>query len=195
MISKGCPYIEYYARQAAGGAHPYMGEGRGLPFYRGADYQRGHGVGSFLRGLFRTAYPILRSAAAVVGREAARAGSQVMLDTLAHHKPLRSSLRDQWEASSGALAQKAHKSIRSMVGRGIKRRKTSKRRQSLANHRGGRTVKKRTKLRPSGKIKRTKKKPKPKNKNKAAKRKKKKSPPAKPHRRRRVHFTKQDIFG
>ncbi|XP_046615347.1 uncharacterized protein F54H12.2-like [Neodiprion virginianus] len=67
--------------------------------YRGAPHQRGHGIGSFLEGLFRRILRLLSSGAPAVGREALRAELNVMTDTSieagqwVHQKPV-SSLTD-----------------------------------------------------------------------------------------------------
>src|SRR5436190_10057469 len=60
------PYLSYYR-------HQQLGHGVSS-VYQGAAYQRGHGVGSFLGGLFRTISPLLKSGATTVGREALRTG-------------------------------------------------------------------------------------------------------------------------
>src|SRR5436190_3052867 len=60
------PYLSYYR-------HQQLGHGVSS-VYQGAAYQRGHGVGSFLGGLFRTISPLLKSGASTVGREALRTG-------------------------------------------------------------------------------------------------------------------------
>ena len=43
-------YNEYYARQAGGA----------LPYFAGAQYQRGHGLGSLFGGLLRSAMPLIK---------------------------------------------------------------------------------------------------------------------------------------
>ena len=45
-------------------------EGRGLPVYAGAPYQRGHGVGRVLKNIMRQATPLLKQA----GRQALQSG-------------------------------------------------------------------------------------------------------------------------
>jgi hypothetical protein len=51
-----------------------------LPGYGGNPYQRGAGIGSFFRGLFRAAVPLLKRAAKAVGKEALRTGVGVLGD-------------------------------------------------------------------------------------------------------------------
>jgi len=71
------PLGEYYIRQAGGG-----GGGRGIgPVYSVSPFvQRGHGIGSFLRGLWRTVRPVLWSGAKSLGREALRTGGNIMTE-------------------------------------------------------------------------------------------------------------------
>ena len=57
-------YKNYYLNQA----------GHGIPVYRGAGLQRGHGLGSILGGLLRSAAPLMKSAAKTIGREALNFG-------------------------------------------------------------------------------------------------------------------------
>ena len=52
------------------------GRGR-VTVFRGAPLQRGHGLGSLFKTLFRVAVPILRRAAPIVKRVAVRAGKSV----------------------------------------------------------------------------------------------------------------------
>src|SRR5215468_1693102 len=60
------PYLAYYRQQQLGHGITSV--------YRGAAYQRGHGIGSFLGGLLRTISPLLKSGASTVGKEALRTG-------------------------------------------------------------------------------------------------------------------------
>lgn len=166
-----CPYADYYLRQAQSG-------GGISQFYAGAPYQRGYGLGGFLKGLFRSVVPLFRSAASAVGKEALKAGSNVLVDTVAKRVPFKQALRSQWETSSSELATKARDNVQRMVGSG-RIRKTNRTRagQSVRNKRVGRT----TRRQPA----------KPKRKAPAKRR---KAPTRQPAKRRRVSFVKQDIF-
>jgi hypothetical protein len=59
-------YEDYYVNQA----------GSGLPIFQGSRGQRGHGVGSVLGGLFRSALPMLKR----VGSQALRTGARIASD-------------------------------------------------------------------------------------------------------------------
>jgi len=63
------PLGQYYVRQAGGGGgRDHSGIG---PIYSVPPFlQRGHGIGSFLRGLGRTVRPVPWSSAKSLGREA-----------------------------------------------------------------------------------------------------------------------------
>jgi len=53
------------------------------PVYRASfRMQRGNGIGSFFRGLFRFVKPLLFSGAKAVGKEALRTGSNILTDIL-----------------------------------------------------------------------------------------------------------------
>ena len=71
-----CPYEKYYQQQAGSGI---------AAIYKGAPYQRGHGIGSFLGGLFRSILPLISTGAKVVGKEAMRAGVGLLNDVIEHH--------------------------------------------------------------------------------------------------------------
>ncbi|XP_063972043.1 uncharacterized protein F54H12.2-like [Diachasmimorpha longicaudata] len=76
------PYITYYANQAGGRTvDRYSDFGR---VFVGSPYQRGHGIGAFLGGLFRRILPYLGSAARAVGKEALNAGHGEEYIDLAH---------------------------------------------------------------------------------------------------------------
>lgn len=64
---------QYYIKQATAGNDLW---------YSGPIYQRGHGVGSFLGGLFRRILPILRKGTVAVGREFINSGSNFVLERL-----------------------------------------------------------------------------------------------------------------
>jgi hypothetical protein len=69
-------YTRYYVGQSGGGGN--IG-----PLYKASfRVQRGNGVGSFFRGLFRFVKPLLFSGAKAVGREALCTGSNILTDIL-----------------------------------------------------------------------------------------------------------------
>lgn len=68
----GRDFTNYYVNQA----------GNGMPVFSGTAMQRGHGLGSILKGLFRIATPLLKTAGKQVLRKSApiikEAGKQVL---------------------------------------------------------------------------------------------------------------------
>ena len=65
-------YNEYYARQAGGA----------LPYFAGAQYQRGHGLGSRFGGLLRSALPLIKSGAVALGKGALKTGVRIADDVM-----------------------------------------------------------------------------------------------------------------
>lgn len=63
-------YEDYYMSQS----------GSGMPVFAGSRGQRGHGLGSMLSGLFRSAMPMLKRGLAIFGRHALRTGAQIAND-------------------------------------------------------------------------------------------------------------------
>jgi len=110
-------YEEYYETQSGGGG----GRGGGIPrVFVGSPYQRGHGIGSFLGGLFRKILPYLRSGARAVGKEALRAGINVMED-VENDTPLKESIKNRFMESRKNLKRKAEEKIKDLMkGSGYK---------------------------------------------------------------------------
>ena len=65
-------YNEYYARQAGGA----------LPCFAGAQYQRGHGLGSLFGGLLRSAMPLIKRGAVALGKGALKTGVRIADDVM-----------------------------------------------------------------------------------------------------------------
>ena len=60
-------YNDYYARQAGGA----------LPYFAGAQYQRGHGLGSLFGSLLRSAMPLIKRGAVALGKGALKTGVRI----------------------------------------------------------------------------------------------------------------------
>jgi len=65
-------YESYYLKQS----------GSGVPVFVGSRGQRGHGIGSVLGGLFRSAVPMLKRGLANFGRHALKAGLDIANDVV-----------------------------------------------------------------------------------------------------------------
>lgn len=103
---------EYYDTASRGGGIPRV--------FVGAPYQRGHGIGSFLGGLFRKVLPYLTKGMRAVGKEALRTGINVIED-VENNTPLKVALRNRFEESRGNLKRKAEEKISSLMkGSGYK---------------------------------------------------------------------------
>jgi len=63
-------YEDYYLNQS----------GNGMSVFHGARMQRGHGLGSFLSGLFRNAWPLIQTGAKAFGKQFLRTGLQIAND-------------------------------------------------------------------------------------------------------------------
>ena len=66
-------YESYYVDQS----------GSGLPVFVGARGQRGHGLGSILSGLFRSAFPMIKRGLAAFGKHALKTGLEIANDVAA----------------------------------------------------------------------------------------------------------------
>ena len=69
-------YEQYYVDQA-------KQKGGNLPAFHGARFQRGYGLGSIFKGLFRWAMPHLQQGAKMLGKKALQTGVDVAQDVLA----------------------------------------------------------------------------------------------------------------
>jgi hypothetical protein len=63
-------YTDYYAAQS----------GNGVPVFYGGSGQRGHGLGSVLSRLFRSAMPMLKKGLSIFGRHALKTGLEMAND-------------------------------------------------------------------------------------------------------------------
>ena len=109
------PLTAYYINQAGEGLGDLIG-----PFYRGSFHvQQGHGIGSFLSGLFRMVRPILLSGAKAVGRETLAAGANILSDIAAQKSNPKQIIANRVTESTNRLVSK-------LRGRGRKRRSTTR---------------------------------------------------------------------
>lgn len=103
---------EYYNPPIRGGGIPRV--------FVGAPYQRGHGIGSFLGGLFRKVLPYLTKGVRAVGKEALRTGINVIED-VENNTPFKVALGNRLKESRGNLKRKAEEKINSLMkGSGYK---------------------------------------------------------------------------
>jgi len=103
-------YEEYFdARDTGRGGIPHV--------FVGSPYQRGHGIRSFLGGLFRgfrKILPFLNKGACAVGKEALRAGINVIED-VENNKSLKEAVKSRLAESRGNLKRKAKEKMNSLM--------------------------------------------------------------------------------
>lgn len=167
-------YTHYYLNQA--------GTGFGS-VYAGNVYQRGHGIGSFLSGLFRCVFPLIKNGTATVGNELLKTGAHIVSD-IARNEDFDTVIKRRGKETIENLSRLAGER---MFGRGYNVSVNRKRKQSQTKARGGKKAKKpkanNKKKKPAVKKKKTK------QTTKQTKKKTTKRPPSKKQSR-----SKQDIF-
>jgi hypothetical protein len=121
-------WMHYLVDQQFGGGHPTF---VGLP------YQRGAGIGSFFRGLFRAVAPIVKSVGKTVGKEALRAGANILADS-SEGRNVKESFRDHGKMAlsntlrqAGDIVQRGH----GQIGMGVGTRKGLKRTNAFSRKR------------------------------------------------------------
>ena len=96
-------YKDYYIKSQ-------FGRGGVLPAYKGAPIQKGHGLGSFLSGLFRSAVPMLSSVGRSVAKNAGKAllstGAEILGDVLSG-KNVKSSIVNRSKTAGQHLLKRA----------------------------------------------------------------------------------------
>ena len=119
-------YEEYYLNQAK--------QKRGnLPAFQGARFQRGYGLGSIFRGLFRWAVPHLKQGAEMLGKKALQTGVNVAQDVLAGEN-LKTAVKRQGKKALGLTSQN---SPQSGAGKKGTKRKAQRRNNSSPPTRNG----------------------------------------------------------
>jgi hypothetical protein len=111
-------YEDYYMNQSGGG----------VPVFQGSRGQRGHGLGSMLSGLFRSAMPLLKRGLAVFGKHALKTGAEIATD-VSEGQSLRDAAKNRIPLGIKRMATSGDFSMQSGTGRrkrSIKRRKKAK---------------------------------------------------------------------
>lgn len=122
----------YYLHQA----------GTGLPYFAGRSYQRGNGIGSFFKGLFRAAVPLLKQGARTLGRQALQTGFDIVGDVVSQ-KPIGEAVRSRLHEAKSNLQTKAENKLnRLLSGQGsrIKKRTISASRHSRKKRRTNKDI-------------------------------------------------------
>ena len=95
-------YEEYYLNQA-------KQKGGNLPGFHGARFQRGFGLGSIFKGLFRWAVPHLKQGAKMFGKRVLQTGVNVAQDVLAGEN-LKTAVKRQGKKALGLTSQNSPQS-------------------------------------------------------------------------------------
>ena len=121
-------YEEYYSKQSGGGE---------IPVFVGSRYQRGHGLGNILSGLFRRVLPFLKANAKNLASNVLRTGVDIAEDVFGEGKKLSDSVKDrlpqglkrtvqnlEWQTGSGLTKRRKlnRKSIDIFSRNGIRSR-------------------------------------------------------------------------
>jgi hypothetical protein len=80
--------------------------GRGYPVYVGTRYQRGHGLGSIIGSLFKSAVPLLKRGVKTLGRESLKTGLSLALDVM-EGQNVRQAAKSRLKSTGQNLLQKA----------------------------------------------------------------------------------------
>ena len=94
-------WVEFLHHEQVGGA---------IPGFVGQPYQRGAGIGSFFRSIFRMAAPVLKRAAKAVGKQALKTGASIIAD-VAKGGDFLPALEQHGKEAVANLAEKASKRI------------------------------------------------------------------------------------
>lgn len=127
-------YYDTYFDAQTGGGIGRSGYGGISHVYIGSPNQRGHGIGSFLGGLFRRIIPLLKQGARTVGKEALRSGVNVANDILDKGMQPREAFKTRLRESGVNLKRKAEEKINNLMhGSGYKATKMRKLLHSLGS--------------------------------------------------------------
>lgn len=120
-------YTDYYLSQAGSGFSN---------IYSGPVYQKGNGIGSFLGGLYRVLFPLIKSGSAAAGKELLKTGVNIISDISRNQDP-KDVIKRRGKESINNLG---HMIGEKMFGAGYKQRSVPTKRQSRSS---GGTIKKR----------------------------------------------------
>lgn len=117
---EGYGWDQYFRTQAGQGGHG------GLAAFQGQNYQRGAGLGSLFRGLFRAILPAAKTISKTVGKQALMTGTEIASDMLAG-KSLESAAKRRGRKGARVLVKKAKNKLKQQKGSGAFMRRTKRR--------------------------------------------------------------------
>lgn len=124
-------YADYFENQC----------GAGMNVYHGSKFQRGYGLASFLRNMWRLAVPIFKSGGRSLVQEGLTGGLNFAND-LMQRKNARQSFENRLKEASSNLQRKAEEKLIRMKGAGLKRMKDHRELQLVPVKQQRKTVKK-----------------------------------------------------
>ena len=95
--------------------------GGSLPVYSGIPYQRGNGIGSFFRGIFRAIWPTVKRLGIAAGREAIQAGSEATRDYMSEGTDFKTALKRRGKQAVGRTLTKLGDQLQKGSGFGKRR--------------------------------------------------------------------------
>ena len=105
----------------------YYQKGYGMQVYQGVPLQRGNGIGNWFRGLFRMAWPLLRTAGTAAAAEGLSSAAQVARDVSQGEEWKKAARKRAFEGSSKLLDQASdHLKKQQGKGVGVRGKKVSK---------------------------------------------------------------------
>ena len=113
--------------------------------FTGIPYQRGYGLGSFFKGLFRTVMPVAKSALKSVGRQALSTGAEIAKDVIAGRN-IKESAKQRGRQAASRLLQKAATSMQKGRGLGVRSTKRPAKTRTPKTIKGGRKKRKKVDL-------------------------------------------------
>jgi len=112
-----CPYQNWYLHQVGSG------------WYRGAAYQRGHGIGGILAGIGKAVFPLLKTGAKTVGKQLLQPGAQFVGDVVSAQNVKKTAKKRTREAGTKLLNLMQEKVFAAPGERPHKRARKSHKRQ------------------------------------------------------------------
>jgi hypothetical protein len=93
--------------------------------FRGSQYQRGGGLGSFFRSIFRAILPVAKTAGKAIGKKALKAGADIASDLVAGRN-FKDSLENHGRRATSELLKNASENLQG-AGLGKRRKPAAKR--------------------------------------------------------------------
>lgn len=138
-------YTDYFENQC----------GSGMNIYHGARFQRGYGLASFLKNMWRLAVPMFKSGARSLAQEGLTSGFNFAND-LMERKNVKQSFENRLNEAGSILKRKAEDKLKRMQGAGLKRMKDQRTLQLVAINRGRKAAKRKRQSQPKKTVKKPK---------------------------------------